>query len=76
MRDAITAETIQMLTVTDILKTGGNVLSMTWTKMNDINKMWSICHDCPYWEVCDPPYNCVATEQKIKALFDNENKGN
>ena len=47
-----------------------------YDKMNDINKMWSICHDCPYWEVCDPPYNCVATEQKIKALFDDENKGN
>lgn len=44
--------------------------------MNDINKMWPICHDCPYWEVCDPPYNCVATEQKIKALFDDKNKGN
>lgn len=44
--------------------------------MNDINKMWPICHDCQYWEVCDPPYNCVATEQKIKALFDDEKKGN
>jgi hypothetical protein len=28
--------------------------------------MWPICHDCPYWEICEPPYICGATEQKIK----------
>ncbi len=34
--------------------------------MNDLNEMWSICHDCPYWEVCNPPYNCTATELKLQ----------
>lgn len=35
--------------------------------MNNIDEMWPICHDCPYWEVCEPPYICEATEQKMKA---------
>ena len=26
--------------------------------MNDIDKMPSKCHDCPYWEACDYPYIC------------------
>lgn len=39
--------------------------------MNNIDEMWSICHDCPYWEVCDPPYICEITEEKIKK--DKEN---
>ena len=34
--------------------------------MNDINEMWTICHDCPYWEVCEFPYNCEAIELKYK----------
>lgn len=34
--------------------------------MNKIDEMWPICHDCPYWEVCEPPYICEATEQKMK----------
>ena len=34
--------------------------------MNDLNEMWSICHDCPYWEVCDSPYNCTVTELKLQ----------
>lgn len=34
--------------------------------MNNIDEMWSICHDCPYWEVCKPPYICEVTEQKMK----------
>jgi hypothetical protein len=34
--------------------------------MNNIDEMWPICHDCPYWEVCDYPYICEATEQKMK----------
>ena len=33
---------------------------------NDIDKMPVICHDCPYWEVCEPPYNCAETEQKYQ----------
>ena len=35
--------------------------------MNNIDEMWPICHDCPYWEVCEPPYICEATEQNMKA---------
>jgi hypothetical protein len=34
--------------------------------MNDLSEMWSICHDCPYWEVCEPPYNCAETEKKYQ----------
>lgn len=34
--------------------------------MNNIDEMWSICHDCPYWEVCDPPFICEVTKQKMK----------
>lgn len=34
--------------------------------MNNLNNMWPICHDCPYWGICEPPYICGATEQKIK----------
>lgn len=34
--------------------------------MNNIDEMWPICHDCPYWEVCEPPYICEAIEQKMK----------
>ena len=34
--------------------------------LNNIDEMWSICYDCPYWEVCDPPYICEVTEQKMK----------
>ena len=41
--------------------------------MNDLSEMWSICHDCPYWEVCEPPYNCAETEEKY--LKQNRVKG-
>ena len=34
--------------------------------MNDLSEMWNICHDCPYWEVCDPPYICAVTEEKYR----------
>ena len=34
--------------------------------MNNPNDMWTICHDCPYWEVCEPPYNCAVTEKKYR----------
>ena len=34
--------------------------------MNNLSEMWTICHTCPYWEVCEPPYNCVATENKYR----------
>ena len=40
--------------------------------MNDINEMWTICQNCPYWEVCEPPYICVETEAKYRN--DNEDK--
>ncbi len=32
--------------------------------MNNIDDMWPICHDCPYWEVCEPPYICGITREK------------
>lgn len=34
--------------------------------MNDLDKMNPGCHDCPYWEICEPPYSCLETEQKLK----------
>ena len=34
--------------------------------MNDLNNMKIICHDCPYWEVCKPPYDCHETEDKYR----------
>lgn len=36
--------------------------------MNNIDEMWTICHDCPYWEVCEPPFICEVTKEKIKRL--------
>lgn len=35
--------------------------------MNDPNNMKPICHDCPYWEVCEPPYDCYQTEAKYRS---------
>lgn len=35
--------------------------------MNDPNNMKPICHDCPYWEVCEPPYDCYQTEKKYRS---------
>lgn len=26
--------------------------------MNNIDDMPPKCHDCPYWEVAEKPYNC------------------
>jgi len=40
--------------------------------MNDLNDMYPICHDCPYWEVCEPPYVCATTEAKYRKK-DDEN---
>lgn len=37
--------------------------------MNDLSEMWTICHDCPYFEVCEPPYNCAVTENKYRHRF-------
>ena len=34
--------------------------------MNNIDEMYPICHDCPYWEVCESPYICEATVEKMK----------
>ena len=39
---------------------------------NDLSKMWPICKDCPYWEVCEPPYNCAKTELKYQKLENDE----
>ena len=39
---------------------------------NDLDEMWSVCHDCPYWEVCEPPYNCAVTEAKYRATDEEE----
>ena len=38
--------------------------------MNNIDDMWPICHDCPYWEVCEQPYICEATEEKQNKTAD------
>lgn len=35
-------------------------------KWNDLCKMPRMCHDCPYWEVCEPPYICAETEAKYR----------
>lgn len=32
--------------------------------MNDIDNMNPACHDCPYWESCEPPYVCKGDEDK------------
>ena len=34
--------------------------------MSDLSEMWTICHDCPYFEVCEPPYSCAVTEKKYR----------
>lgn len=34
--------------------------------MNNIDDMPPNCHDCPYWEICEAPYVCSATEAKIR----------
>ena len=41
--------------------------------MNNVDDMMPICHDCPYWEVCEPPYNCAATEAKYRKNKDQQN---
>ena len=38
--------------------------------MGDLSKMWSICGNCPYWEIYDPPYSCAITEQKYRDMFE------
>ena len=38
--------------------------------MNNIDDMWPICHDCPYWEICEPPYICEATMTKLNKVED------
>ena len=38
--------------------------------MNNIDDMWPICHDCPYWEICEPPYICEATMTKQNKVED------
>ena len=40
--------------------------------MSDLSEMWTICHDCPYFEVCEPPYSCVVTENKYKTECQND----
>lgn len=44
----------------------GKALELKGEIMNNIDEMWSICHDCPYWEICEPPYICEITEEKMK----------
>jgi hypothetical protein len=39
--------------------------------MNDLSQMWPVCHDCPYWEVCESPYICADTEQKYQKSEDD-----
>ena len=38
--------------------------------MNSIDDMWNICHDCPYWEICEPPYICGITREKQSKATD------
>ena len=42
--------------------------------MNNIDDMWPICHDCPYWEVCEQPYICEATKEKQNKTADEQDK--
>ncbi len=46
--------------------------------MNDLSEMWPIYHTCPYWVVCEPPYNCKETEKKYQTQNDETGslKGN
>ena len=44
--------------------------------MNNIDDMWPICHDCPYWEVCEPPYICEATREKQSKAADETDLNN
>ena len=34
--------------------------------VNNLDEMWRICHDCAYWEICKPPYDCAATEEMLR----------
>ncbi len=41
--------------------------------MNNIDEMLPMCHDCPYWEVCESPYICqidipVKSDHKSKQI--------
>ena len=33
--------------------------------MEAITLPWPMCNECPYWEICEPPYSCEATERKL-----------
>ena len=44
--------------------------------MNNIDDMLPICHDCPYWEVCEPPYICEATREKQNKVADETDLNN
>ena len=32
--------------------------------MNNIDDMPPMCHDCPYWEICEKPYVCPTQDEK------------
>lgn len=34
--------------------------------MNNLEEMPPRCHDCPYWEICEPPYVCPVDPTEIK----------
>ena len=36
--------------------------------MNKLDEMYRICQYCPAWEICDPPYVCALTEQKLEKM--------
>ena len=38
--------------------------------MNNLDDMLPVCHDCPYWEVCKPPYVCVSWDKMIHPDMD------
>ncbi len=40
--------------------------STSSSKVNNLDEMWRICHDCAYWEICKPPYDCAATEEMLR----------
>ena len=42
--------------------------------MNNIDDMPPMCHDCPYWEVCEEPYICPTQYKKKEPNAGGEEK--
>lgn len=53
----------------DVIRTVNRMSNTTQTNqstVNNLDEMWRICHDCAYWEICKPPYDCAATEEMLR----------